>query len=339
MQVTEKGSLKQMCKSSGGQWGGETVNSEFWSLMRKVFSSDLMEQFKLGHKADYLEIDADFESKKRNLAEYKAIQIRLPASLIEMTMERYGKSVEDLIVAKEMTHEVSMRAKDRISISMETIQKLFQTALVRLLAEMETLVRKDTDIIMVGGFSGSPVVQREVRQKYPGNRVIIPSESELAVLKGAVYYGHNPESISSRVCKFTYGLEVQRYFLQGDPEELKTMIHGQPYCTKVFARVVTIGEEIGIGESRYSDDISPMKPGAQTMKFEIFKSTEESPMYVTDPSCLRIGTIKVNMTSVNHSVRIWMKFGETELIVEGRDAVTQNLVPGAVNLDLLASSS
>jgi molecular chaperone DnaK (HSP70) len=51
-------------------------------------------------------------------------------------------------------------------------------------------------ILMVGGFSDSPLLYERVKSEFPKLNVICPSDAVAAVLKGAVMYGHNPELIS-----------------------------------------------------------------------------------------------------------------------------------------------
>jgi molecular chaperone DnaK (HSP70) len=52
---------------------------------------------------------------------------------------------------------------------------------------------------MVGGFSESPIMQSAIKEAFSTKKVIIPDEAGLAVLKGAVMYGHKPQTISVRV--------------------------------------------------------------------------------------------------------------------------------------------
>jgi activator of 2-hydroxyglutaryl-CoA dehydratase len=50
---------------------------------------------------------------------------------------------------------------------------------------------------MVGGFSECELVQDAIRDKIGTSiKLIIPVEAGLAVLKGAVLFGHQPKSVS-----------------------------------------------------------------------------------------------------------------------------------------------
>ena len=46
-------------------------------------------------------------------------------------------------------------------------------------------------IILVGGFSESEILQQAIYKSFPKKRLIIPQEAGLAVLKGAVLFGHS----------------------------------------------------------------------------------------------------------------------------------------------------
>ena len=60
-------------------------------------------------------------------------------------------------------------------------------------------------IVMVGGFSKSPIVVQEVKDNV-SIPVIVPESPELSVVQGAVMFGWKPEIVKSRKSKRTYGI-------------------------------------------------------------------------------------------------------------------------------------
>jgi hypothetical protein len=55
-----------------------------------------------------------------------------------------------------------------------------------------------------------------------------PDDCSLAVLKGAVLFGHDPKAITSRISKFTYGIVINQIFKEGfHPEKLVKMLNNQ----------------------------------------------------------------------------------------------------------------
>jgi molecular chaperone DnaK (HSP70) len=49
-------------------------------------------------------------------------------------------------------------------------------------------------ILMVGGFSECPLIQDAVQAAFPDKRIIIPEDAGMSVLKGAVLFGHRPDT-------------------------------------------------------------------------------------------------------------------------------------------------
>jgi hypothetical protein len=43
-----------------------------------------------------------------------------------------------------------------------------------------------------------------IKSFFPNYRVIVPEDVELAVLKGAVLFGHKPDYIVARITRYTY---------------------------------------------------------------------------------------------------------------------------------------
>lgn len=70
-------------------------------------------------------------------------------------------------------------------------------------------VKDVSSIIRVGGFAESPMLQAAITNAFKDKKkkdFIVPRDAGLAVLKGAVLFGHQPKTISARVCKYTYGI-------------------------------------------------------------------------------------------------------------------------------------
>ena len=77
-------------------------------------------------------------------------------------------------------------------------------------------------MLLVCGFSESKIVHSAIKRTFPDMTLIIPNETGLAVLKGAVIFGHNPSVIMFRVSRYTYGVDVISEFKPGlHPPEYK----------------------------------------------------------------------------------------------------------------------
>lgn len=109
-------------------------------------------------------------------------------------------------------------------------------------------------IFMVGGFSESPFLKSEIKKNFElleegGCQVLVPRRPQVSVIRGAVMFGLNPRSISSRISKLTYGINTLTTFdPDKHPEEKKVVVEGEDFCEDVFDAFVRKGEAVGIDE-------------------------------------------------------------------------------------------
>ncbi|KAH3822080.1 hypothetical protein DPMN_123850 [Dreissena polymorpha] len=62
-------------------------------------------------------------------------------------------------------------------------------------------------ILMVGGYSESPILQEAIKKKFPNIKIIVPPDAGLAVIKGAVIVGHCPIVNKESLSTYTYGTD------------------------------------------------------------------------------------------------------------------------------------
>ncbi|CAC5416776.1 unnamed protein product [Mytilus coruscus] len=100
--------------------------------------------------------------------------------------------------------------------NLEFLMKYFVLSIIsRVTNELEFLYSKQefADVKMllaVCGFSQSNILKDAISQKLgPNIRVIVPEGPEVAVLKGAVLYGFEPEMVTARISRFSYGVAVK----------------------------------------------------------------------------------------------------------------------------------
>lgn len=98
---------------------------------------------------------------------------------------------------------------------------------------------------MVGGFSQSPYLQRRIREEFEDRikLISVAPRGELAIVRGAVLLGIEPNIVSQRIAKYTYGIQTRDYFDPAlDPESLR--LAGTEYCDVRFMPVVTKSQKL-----------------------------------------------------------------------------------------------
>ncbi|XP_052284848.1 heat shock 70 kDa protein 12A-like isoform X2 [Dreissena polymorpha] len=323
-EITSDMRLKEIEKASGGAWGGTQVNLEFERLIDTIAGCSVVNALKEEFMDDYLDLMATFELKKREFKDSSEVLLRYPSSLKKLVKKLTDSSLEEQIEKSIYKGKIS-RNRDKLSIEYNVMASLFESTINNIIEHLSTLICNHADrqighIVMVGGFSESPLLQRRIKEAFRGQHIIIPAEASLAVLKGAVIFGHNKQSIVSRIARFTYGISsgipfneyihpVNRLYIEKDNTKL---------CVGVFSKLVTVGQSIPVEDAAGSNNYGPLDDRTYATPI-IYATKEKKPMFTDDPGCFRVGEMYVNFEDRNGKVgsaTISMYFGGTEITVK-----------------------
>ena len=254
-----------------------------------------MEEFRDKEPYDYLQFKRGIEFTKRSfdIDINKSIILQCPRSLWKLCQAQI--QVPDF---PYFTLE-----QDKLKIENRGYSKIFQQVTEKIVKEMGgalTNLKSVNCILLVGGFSESSYVRNLFRSKFPSLTFVWPEGSEMAVLQGAVRYGMNPNAISSRILRYTYGIAVMKEFDERKhfPEK-KKIIDGKSWCKDVFSVLARQGEELKEGKEVVKS-FKAVEATANIMSHDIYYSTESFPDYVTDRSCKKLGkfTVKLNQSAL-----------------------------------------
>lgn len=341
-EVVDEDSLKELNVASGGAWGGTNVDRAYFNMLKSIFGEDTLKKFKIERRTDMLEFQRDFEMKKRHIRDklgqsIRPVIISIPAQLSEFIKEIKGISLQDAVANSEFADKIKIKPGNKLAIARELMEELFDgprkeiISHVRNILENQDSEHRISAILMVGGFSTSNIIVDAVRQAFPHLRVVVPPEPDLAVVKGAVLYGHAPLTISSRVCKYTYGVAIYVDFNDKiHPPEKRVQIdeddHKEVLCKDVFSQFIGVGESVSVNGSvdKIYDVTKPHAP----MSLQIFATPEKSPLFTTDKYCEMLGTITINPPQdgwkKGAKIKVSMKFGGAEFEVHATDFQNPN---------------
>lgn len=316
--MQDDGRLSEIAKASGGAWGGTQVDDAFLKFLAEMFGIEAVHQFQDQHTGDFLDMMRDFEVKKRAVSKDKDgnIIIRMPAAFGETYKDIYKTPITRHSFKKPFVQTVQVK-RDKLIISVEIFKDFFQTSVTNTINHVQRILAQSnfenvSTILLVGGFAESGLVQEKIREAFPTKRVIIPFESGLSVLRGAVLLGHNPKIMKSRISKYTYGTEVINTFEPGHPEEYKVFENGEFRCRYLFHKFVSAGESVPVGmvvEQSFISDTFDVREG-----LGLYASVEENPKFVTQKSCFKIGTVKFDKPCERYVLE--MHFGEAEIVLK-----------------------
>lgn len=319
------GTLKELHKASGGPWGGTYVDNNYLQWMEKLFGKLAMDRFKKEEMADYFYMLRGFESIKRTISveSNDPITFRIPVSLKDKT-DKYGEhTLEEQLKELNLSERVTI-TRDKMRIHPEIVRSWFVEPVNNIVSHVKEILENPmikcvNSILLVGGFSESLFVQkRAITDKV----LIVPSDAGLAVLKGAVKFGHEPSAVSARVMQYTYGTQISVRYDENKHNGFKITEHEDGrFVDDMFKTFVRVGETINYGET-ISVSFVPQHAYLESSLSDVFCSTEPYPTFTTDPSCRKLGVLVIQLPDgekrEDKAYELMFVFGDTELIVKAR---------------------
>lgn len=332
--VIQEGLIQEVQPASGGPWGGTVVDSAFFQFLVKLLGNEVLTDLKREYMSDYLDIMRAIELKKRTitLTGSDRITLRLPDKVFTIFEKMSGQTFSEVLPFTNFANRVLLRG-DKLRIEADVFRDFFAESIENIVDHLRGILGNNAinPIIMVGGYAESSLVVHSIRERLPDTRIVVPAEPGLAVLKGAVLFGHQPDCIVSRVSKFTYGVEVREIFDYNKHSELYLQEEdGVQYCRNVFDKFIRVGEEVGSKEA-LEKYYTPNKEDAVN-GVGVYASTSPSPTYITDASCSKIGTIYLSEPPAGWTKRsrvlVKFQFGGTEFSVHITDYDTGETYTG-----------
>lgn len=299
-------------------------------LLIKIIGGPVWEKFKEENTADYLDLQRELETKKRTITPQSSgkITIKVPVTISQTYENDSGETIKEAIEASNYKDKIQW-ISDKMRINAGVFKDLFKHCSEKIVSHVKDLLQKPdvkgTNIfLMVGGFSESVMLQDAIMRSLPNSKVIIPDEAGLCVLKGAVIFGHRPVAITSRISKYTYGINISPPF---DPalhrEDHRVCVGGLDRCRDIFKKYIQEGEMVRVGEARSGKHVT-LKANQKEMLLKIFASPKREPHYVDEEDTEFLGKVVVNLPDSEEKIRVEVKmmFGETELTVEAQELST-----------------
>lgn len=299
--------------------------------MVDIVGKDVVETFISKNKYDFLHLMRDFEVKKSTInSELDGlVTFTVPVSLSETFSEKNpGSIITDAALNSKYKNQLTWK-RDKLRMDAKLARTLFDESCKHIVDHLKELfmhpsVKDVSSILLVGGFAESPMLQTVIREAFINKNVIIPQEAGLAVLKGAVICGHEPEKISGRVCRYTYGVQIATTFDSTMHPKLKKIIRNNiEYCNDIFSIHVRVGQIVEVGEPQVKQTYYVTEPDQTSIGFKIYTSNNKEPTYTTDEGCTYLGTLTIDMPDtskgLDRGATLHMTFSGTEIAVTAVD--------------------
>lgn len=195
-----------MIPTTGRSFGGILVDEEYEKFLESIGGKGIFKSFATINMEDYLTALRDFETRKREVnEESKNIRIRIPLSLDRLISSRTNCSIPDAL-QKTAYAQCVIYDKFKFCLPLSEFKTFFKSVLNGITKYIEDIHANSylgdiKDIFMVGGFSECKIIQDALRERFNTLHFIMPADAKIAVLKGAVYLGHLPNTIISKLEK------------------------------------------------------------------------------------------------------------------------------------------
>ncbi|XP_061185466.1 heat shock 70 kDa protein 12A-like [Saccostrea echinata] len=319
-EVNEDGTLTEVHMATGGPYAGTNVDEEYIKLYNKIFGWKTMQKLKAMDMEEYLSISRNFETKKRLVCEEysESFNVKLAAALFKRVKAKPRK-MKKSIAESGMKDLISIDG-DKIKFSPSAIKRLFCTPIDGIISHLQNLLQeheKVKSILLVGGFSESKLLQEEIKKAMADKTFVIPNECGLAVLKGAVLYGHSPLSITSRIMKYTYGVASDSIFKEGiHPKARKYKDeNGEFRCKRSFSILISKGTKVSATGVKIIRTSEPVTTTQMMIAERVYYTDNENPI-VVDEKCKLLKGYKLSLPENNGKPRIvksTFTFGLTEM--------------------------
>uniref|UniRef100_A0A8W8L536 Heat shock 70 kDa protein 12B n=1 Tax=Magallana gigas TaxID=29159 RepID=A0A8W8L536_MAGGI len=327
----EDKTLDEVLPTSVGLWAGKSVDDKFIKFLSELVGETAWEEFKMEHKEEFLEIIQNIHAKKKLIKPNESgnTRIIIPRVLQDLSKKSHGVKTFNAVIQKKDVHRNVMDFEvGKLVLDNHFFRGFFKKTIDGIVKHIDEIFQesraKDVKIIvMVGSFSRCLLVQDAIKKNFCNLSIIVPKQCELAVLKGAVYFGHISDAIPRRSARLTYGFQTWPEFNEDiHPEEKRVEWGKSSRCRDVFLKIVTKGDKIMKGFTKSQVFRVPYNR-ENVLECGLFISEKKNLMFVDDPDCKLLGTLQVpfspNKQNSETLVEEKLLFGETELIFTAED--------------------
>ncbi|CAC5365025.1 unnamed protein product [Mytilus coruscus] len=333
---TDDGDLIELCKSTGNDVGGSEVDYQFLALFRQIVNDRVMNTLLTDDRYidSYFDILREIEKCKRNIlaSDNNKLHFRIPFSNLDTLCRDYNnKSLSETIASSKYSEKISLKG-EHMSFLRSILLSLFAPVGDRISKEIRKVIEKDLQINMIllaGGLSKSPLIVKNIEDSFKGMKIIkLPEEypADLAVVTGAVLYGHRPHFITSRITEYTYGRLMQPEFEteKHDPAKLIT-INGIDHCKDVFEILVPKNTRVNVNK-KIRKEYKGMHKSQKEIRIAVYTTKKNQVDYVDDPECKLFCEVLVPLSESADKTRcviVDFIFGKTEFLVEAFEKKTK----------------
>lgn len=325
--------MRELHVATGGDFGGNKVTNKILEFIGDVVGKNVMQAFSEECKSDYLQLIKDVEAKKRKTdpSSNGNVTIKLPSGLLTKFCKMTGDVLSKTTLPLSLQSTVSI-VEDKLRMQSKTFESFFADTVNNVLTHikdlLESLASKNINVdvlVMVGGFSDSQVLQKAIKNEFNNTKlkIVLPQEASLCVVKGAVLFGFEPERITERISRYTYGIEqCVKYDPKIYPDTKTSLVNGKEMVDGVFDIHVRVGDIVKYGEFQNERVYYPMSPNDLQYFVSLYRSTKRDPKFTHEDGCERVECFhmkrpfKRGTSTKDETIKVKLAFGNSDIVAE-----------------------
>ena len=345
-QRSSDGYLVEKSLPSGGPWGSTRVDANFEQLLDDIFGNDMTREMKLSEPADWNKMMLSFELQKMEatLHDDQQFTVPIPESLQRVHSDfGDGETMDDKLNDYNLNHagpgKIRLFRRRTLVFTAPIMRKLIDPVVDKIVEHLHVLLKVRElegvrSLFVVGGFARSAILQDRLNREFSRRvQVVVPKDPIVAVLHGAVLFGHDQQVIAERLSAYTYGVsKLEKLNTDDDGAVAPRFRHN------VFDTFVRVNQSVGVDDAvtrRYQT----CEPGQLRVTFGVYRSKQEHVEYTTDDGVDTCGQIEIKLKSHREDghgfVDVTMKFGRTEIEVTAKDYTADSVSSGRCKVEFL----
>lgn len=181
-------------------WKDGHILNDFIEMMSLNIRKTLLDFFEK-YPQEYYDFQQEVKTKLR-LTSSDCSKLYLNISSVMLEEKRISESMQEAVLGSGLKDELKFIG-DKCVIKSERFQILFTEAGRRIVDYIEEDMFGDfadiNDIILVGEFAQSPILQDIIKTSFLAKNIIIPWEGNMTAVRGAVVFGQRSISVETKI--------------------------------------------------------------------------------------------------------------------------------------------
>ncbi|XP_056013361.1 heat shock 70 kDa protein 12A-like [Ostrea edulis] len=200
LEVKSNQTLQEVHHVTDGAWGWDKVGDAFYQFLVTLTGIEVLTTFKVENEIAYTHIFDDFETMISVMKpdSESNVNIDLPPRLLEIFKEQTQETLTEALTRTRYAKRVELTG-NKLRVHPKIFKDFYNQSLQGIIQVITDTMESfqgasESKFLLVSDFVTSPMVLKAIRESFPDNKVIAPTDPALAVMKGAVIFGHIPHS-------------------------------------------------------------------------------------------------------------------------------------------------